>query len=100
MPATSATSAGMTEERHRLQADRLAHEVALAELDPAVTHEVVGGGAVEVKVRQDEIEQQGLPGELALVAAERKRDLLVLGAVDLGRLEALAELDGLGDAGL
>src|SRR5262245_49759791 len=86
--------------RRRLQRDRLAHEVALAELEAAVAQDVVGGGAVEIEVRQDEIEQQRLAGELALVAAELERDVLVLGAVDLRRLEALAEVDHLGEAAL
>src|SRR3954470_4022597 len=82
-----------TQASKSLQRHRLAHEVALAELDAAVAQDVVGGGAVEIEVRQDEVEQQRLPGELALVAAELERDVLVLGAVDLRRLEALAEVD-------
>src|SRR5215813_8422797 len=83
-----------------LQSDRCAHEIALAELDAAVAQDVVGGGAVEIEVRQDEIEQQSLPGELALVVAELERDVLVLGAVDLRRFEALAEVNHLGESAL
>src|SRR5205807_8030390 len=79
---------------------RRPHEVALAELDAAVAQDVVGGGAVEIEVRQDVVQQQPLSGELALVGAELDRDLLVLGAVDLRRLEALDVVDGLGEARL
>jgi len=49
-----------------LQIHRRSHEVALAELDAAVAQDVVGGGAVEIEIRQHMIEKQPLPGELAL----------------------------------
>jgi len=54
---------------------------------------------MEIEVRQRISEQQRLPGEVAGGAA-RERDLnrLVFGAVDLRRLEALDEIDGLFDA--
>src|SRR5215467_16053368 len=77
-----------------------AHEVALGELQAGMAQEVVGGAAEEIEVRQDEVEQQRLPGELALVRAELEHDVLVLGAVDLLGLEALAEVDRLGEADL
>src|SRR5262245_64607539 len=99
-----ATGAGMTWRELRptkdLQRHRRAHEVALAELDAGVAQDVVGGGAVEIEIRQDEVEQQRLSGELALVGAELERDVLVLGAVDLRRLEGLAEVNDLGEPGL
>src|SRR4029078_10822648 len=64
-----------------------------------MAQDVVGGGAVEIEVRQRVAEQQRLPRELAYGAArEGDLDLLVLAAVELRRLEALDELDGLGDA--
>src|SRR5438876_5010826 len=71
------------------------HEVALANVDPAMAQDVVGGGAVEIEVWQHVVQQESLPGELALVGAELERDLLVLGAVDLRRLEALDVVDRL-----
>src|SRR6266511_839610 len=82
-----------------LQRHGRAHEVALAELEPAMAQDVVGGGAVEKEIRQRVREQQRLPSELARrPARKRDLDLLVLAAVDLRRLEALEEVDGLGDA--
>jgi hypothetical protein len=44
---------------------------------------------VKIEVRQDEILQQRLPRELALVGAELDGDVLVLGTVDLRRLKVL-----------
>jgi hypothetical protein len=79
---------------------RRAHEVALAELDPAMAQDVIRRCAVEIEVRQDEILQQPLPRELALVGAELDCDVLVLGAVDLSRLEGFAVVDRLGEARL
>ena len=90
---------GMRSTRRYYSETRRAHEVALAELDAAMAQDVVGRGAVEIEVRQRVVEQQRLPRELALGAArEGDLDLLVLAAVDLRRLQALDELDGLGDA--
>src|SRR5438045_6479336 len=77
---------------------RRAHEVALADLDAALPDDVVGGGGVEIEVRQRIAEQQALAGELAnLPAREGDLDLLAFGAVDLARLHALEIVDGLGD---
>src|ERR1700757_3121913 len=79
--------------------DWRAHEIALAELDPALAQDVVGGGAVEIEIRQRVGEQQRLAGELARrPARERDLDRLVLAAVDLRGLEAFEEIDRLGDA--
>src|SRR5436190_10000206 len=78
---------------------RCAHEIALADLDAALADDVVGGGGVEIEVRQRVAEQQALAGELAgLAAREGDLDLLALGAVDLALLDALEILDGLGNA--
>src|SRR3979490_3013195 len=78
---------------------RRAHEVALADLDAALADDVVGGGGVEIEVRQGVAEQQALAGELAgLAAREGDLDVLAFGAVDLALLDALEIVDGLGDA--
>src|SRR5438445_1696165 len=58
----------------RSERDWRAHEIALAELDPALAQDVVGGGAVEIEIRQRVGEQQRLAGELARRSA-RERDL-------------------------
>jgi hypothetical protein len=79
---------------------RRAHEIALAELDPTMAQDVIRRCAVEIEVRQDKILQQPLPRELALVGAELDGDVLVLGAVDLRRLEGFAIVDRLGEARL
>src|SRR5438445_4103309 len=77
---------------------RRAHEIALADLDAALADDVVGGGGVEIEVRQRIAEQQALPGELAdLPAREGDLDFLALGAVDLALLHALEIFDGLRD---
>ena len=65
-----------------------------------MAQDVVGGGAVEIEIRQHVIEQQPLPAELAFVAAELENELLVLGAVDLGGLEAFDVFDGVGEPAL
>src|ERR1700751_3797279 len=88
-----------TQPGRALQRDWRAHEIALAELDPALAQDVVGGGAVEIEIRQRVGEQQRLAGELARrPARERDLDRLVLAAVDLRGLEAFEEIDRLGDA--
>ena len=68
---------------------RRSHEIALAQLDAAMAQDVVGGGGLEIEIRQTEVQQKRLPFELALAARKLDNDLLVLGAVDLQRLEAL-----------
>src|SRR5215468_9511899 len=93
------TNFGSTTRKRTSKRDRRAHEIALAELDAAMAQDVVGGGAVEIEVRQRVGEQQRLAGELARRPA-RKRDLdrLVLAAVDLRGLQAFEEIDRPGDA--
>src|SRR6266404_4098420 len=91
--------AGTNGRWRRSKRDWRAHEIALAELDPALAQDVVGGGAVEIEIRQRVGEQQRLAGELARrPARERDLDRLVLAAVDLRGLQALEEIDRLGDA--
>ena len=58
----------------RSERDGRPHEVALAELDPAMTQDVVSGGAMEIEIRQRIPEQQRLSGKVAGRAA-RERDL-------------------------
>ena len=41
-----------------LKRDRRTHEIAFAELDPAMAQDVVGGGAVEIEIGQRASEQQ------------------------------------------
>src|SRR6202023_2187179 len=79
---------------------RRAHKISLAELDPAMAQDVIRRCAVKIEVRQDEILQQPLPREFALIGAELDGDVLVLGAVDLRRLEGFAVVDRLGEARL
>jgi hypothetical protein len=55
-----------------------------------MTQDVIRCRAVEIEVRQDEILQKLIPHELTLVGAELDGDVLVLGAVDLTRLEGFA----------
>jgi Thiamine pyrophosphate enzyme, C-terminal TPP binding domain len=51
-----------------LELGRRSHEVPLAELDATLTQDVVGGRGMKIEVRQAEVQQQRLPGELALAA--------------------------------
>src|SRR5262245_34265996 len=87
VPAFAGTNGCCTDSTQQacaLQRDRRAHEIALAELNPALAQDVVGGGAVEIEIRQRVGEQQRLAGELARRSArERDLDRLVLAAVDL-----------------
>ena len=62
-----------------------------------MAQDVVGGRAVEEEIRQDEIEEESLAGKFSFAGAEFDRDLLVLGAVDLPRLEPFEVVDGLGE---
>src|SRR5215471_16579852 len=89
--------------RHRRtwtsQLHRRPHEVALAQLHPAVAQDVVGGGAVEIEVGQRLVDEEALAGEFARGPARKgDLDLLALAAVDLSRLEAFEKVDRLGDA--
>jgi hypothetical protein len=66
---------------------RRVHEIALGELDAAMAQDVIRRCAVEIEIRRDEILQQPVPRKFALVGAKLDGDILVLRAVDLGRLE-------------
>src|SRR5581483_4110120 len=74
--------------------------VALRELDAVVAKDVVRRGDVEIEVRQRVSEQVLHAGEVDLARAELEMDLLVLGAFELRRGDALDEVDGLRDTRL
>src|ERR1700731_1556797 len=66
-----------------LHGDR-AQEVLLADLDAAVTQDRVGGGQVEIDVRQHEMVEIVVALHLALVGGtERKGDLTIARGIDL-----------------
>src|SRR5262245_60552712 len=65
--------------------------VALAHVEAVVAQDVVGGGDVEVEVRDRASQQELHAAELRVVAGHLDRQLLVLGAVDLLGLEGLEE---------
>ena len=65
-----------------------------------MAQDVVGGGGVEIEVRQEEVEEILAALELQLVTADLQHDFAILRAVDLIRRHALHEIDGLGDASL
>ena len=60
-------------------------KIQLADLHALVAQDAVGGGDVEVEVRQREAQQIGVALELGLEVAERQRDLAAFGAVGLRR---------------
>src|SRR5262249_3751370 len=75
-----------------------AQEIALADLNAVVAQNVVGGRGVEEEVREGELRQidAGLEGHL--LTTESERDLAVGRTVELLRLQALQEVDRLGEA--
>jgi len=64
-------------------------EIAFPDLDAAVAQDCVRGRAMEIEVRQGEVQQILLSRELQRVAADAEHDLAVLAAVDLLGLEGL-----------
>src|ERR1043166_7724345 len=76
-------------------------KIALADLDTAMTQDVVGGGGVEIEVRQHEADQELLALERqGLLRADRKGDILLGGRVDVGGFGALHIVERLCDARL
>src|ERR1700704_5455911 len=69
LPASCSTRSSPGSALPNLHLRRRAHEVTLAELEPAMPQYVVGGAAVEIEIRQRIAEQQRLAGELAGGAA-------------------------------
>src|SRR5580704_283759 len=79
---------------------REAEEVALAELDAVVAQEGIGGGGVEVEIRQGEKQEVIAPFHLGVLASDLERDVLVLGAVDVFRFQPVDEDERRRDTGL
>src|SRR5262245_17980559 len=75
-------------------------KICLADIHAAMTQDRVGGGEVEIHVRQHEDGEIVVTLHLPLLArAERNGDLSIGRRVDLLGVERLEEGDGLGDAG-
>ena len=64
-----------------------AEEIPFPDLDARLTQDCVGRGAMEIEVRQCEVEQILLAGELQRIATDGEDDLAALAAVDLLGLE-------------
>ena len=77
-----------------------ADEVSLADLDPVMPQDVVGGRGVEIEIGQREMHEIGLAREVQLLAADRQRDIATLGAVNILGREALNEFHRLGEGRL
>src|SRR5205085_11897275 len=78
---------------------RPSEEIALADLDTGMTQDVVGGGGVEIEVRQHEMDEELLTLERErLLRADRERDVLLGRRVDVGGLDALHVVERPGDA--
>src|SRR5713226_8439069 len=75
----------------------LAHEIALADLDPETAENIVCRRRMEIEVRHCEVIEIGLGVEVARLAALRDRDLRVFPTVELIGLQAFQEIDGLVD---
>src|SRR5690242_11720921 len=77
---------------------RAGDEVGLAQLRARLAQDHVGGGAVEVEIRDHEAEQVVLALEVHLAVAHLQVDVAALAAVDLLGLEALDVIDHALDA--
>src|SRR5437899_1555451 len=78
-----------------------AQEVLLADLHAAMAQDRIGGGEMEIDVRQHEMIEIVVALHVALVGrAERECELTIGGAVDLLGVERLEKGDGLGEARL
>src|SRR5260370_31461423 len=75
------------------------YEIAFPDFDAGLAQDCVGGGAVEIEVRQDEMREVLLAGELQGVAGDIEHDRARLAAVDLLGLEVLDVGQGRCDAG-
>src|ERR1043165_2969768 len=64
-------------------------KIALADLDAIVAQDVVGGGGVEIEVRQAKTDEDLFAGQFHGGAAHRQLDDARLGAVELLGFEAL-----------
>src|SRR5271169_4543536 len=77
-----------------------AQEIPLADVHTAMPQDGVGGGEMEIEVRQDEVVEIVAAFHLGLIGSEWKRDLAVGGGVDLFRIKRLEISDSLGEARL
>src|SRR5580704_3191398 len=85
---------------NHLHRDR-AQEIALADLHAAVTQDRVGGGQMEIDVRQHEMVEIIVAFHLALIGrAERKGDLTIGCGIDLLGIEGLEKGHGPCEPGL
>src|SRR3989344_1331297 len=75
-----------------------AEEVALADADTVMAQDGVGGGVVEIEVRHDVIEQEGLTLQVGFLVAALEDDGARFAAVDLRSVKAVQEIQGFGDA--
>src|SRR3989344_1274632 len=75
-----------------------AEEIALADADTVVAQDGVGSGVVEIEVRHDVIEQEGLTLEVGFLVAALEGYGACFAAVDLRSVEAVQEVQGLADA--
>ena len=97
MPGGSCPSNKPSHHRARLL---VAHEVALADVEPVMAQDGVGGRHVEIEVRHREMQQIVGPAQRLGAVADREGDLAVLGAGQrLGR-DILKDLESLADPGL
>src|SRR5579883_1908222 len=87
-PAMFGSARALTHDFSRhLHRDR-AKEVALANIDAAVTQDRVGGGKMEIEVRQHEmVEVVGALHVPFVGRAERKRNVMVSSPVDLLQID-------------
>ena len=74
---------------------RAADKVHLADIQPVVAQDCVGGGQVKIEVRLDELEQIIAAAELQLHARKIQRDGFVFAAINLRRGEAGKKIHGL-----
>src|SRR5215831_4879785 len=76
-------------------------EIAFADLQPAMTQDVVGRGGVEIEVRQHEIDHELIALERhRVLRPDRESHVLLVGRIDVLRGEALDVVDRLLDARL
>ena len=87
-------------QKRRALALARAEIIHLAQRHALVPQDAIGGGGVEKEVREHEAEEIAFAGEFQRVGPGLEFDRLGLAAVDLRRLHALQEGDGLVDARL
>src|ERR1700743_3951224 len=74
-----------------------AEKIALADFHAIVPQNAVGGGGVEIKVREGEAAEELLAGESeVVVGTDREGDFARIGALELRGLERFQVIAGLG----